>query len=65
MTITKDDTIILNGMGHKDDINGSSEVEVNDRTYEKEKLEERLGKSSGGSSEVEVNDVWNWCCSLD
>eukprot|EP01084_Bolivina_argentea_P251846 422549_1 len=38
MTITKDDTIILNGMGHKDDINGSSEVEVNDRTYEKEKL---------------------------
>eukprot|EP01084_Bolivina_argentea_P007300 13720_1 len=39
MAITKDDTIILNGMGHKDDIHerlgnlsgGSSEVEVNDR----------------------------------
>eukprot|EP01083_Nonionella_stella_P005852 16882_1 len=69
MTITKDDTIILNGMGHKDDINERienlrSQIKATDSTYEKEKLEERLGKLSGGvavirvggSSEVEVNE---------
>eukprot|EP01084_Bolivina_argentea_P007299 13719_1 len=73
MAITKDDTIILNGnygMEHKDDINEANEnihsqIKATDTTYEKEKLEERLGKLSGGSNEVEVNDVWYWCCSLD
>merc|ERR1712154_200053 len=69
ITITKDDTIILNGMGSKDDINERidnirSQVAATDSTYEKEKLEERLGKLAGGvavirvggSSEVEVNE---------
>jgi len=69
ITITKDDTIILNGMGSKDDIterveNIRAQVNATDSTYEKEKLEERLGKLAGGvavirvggSSEVEVNE---------
>lgn len=69
ITITKDDTIILNGMGAKDDIaerveNIRAQIGATDSTYEKEKLEERLGKLSGGvavirvggSSEVEVNE---------
>lgn len=69
ITITKDDTIILNGMGAKDDIserieNIRAQVSATDSTYEKEKLEERLGKLAGGvavirvggSSEVEVNE---------
>merc|ERR1711870_184990 len=69
ITITKDDTIILNGMGSKDDIskrveNIRARVAATDSTYEKEKLEERLGKLAGGvavirvggSSEVEVNE---------
>jgi chaperonin GroEL len=69
ITITKDDTIILNGMGSKDDINERienirSQITATDSTYEKEKLEERLGKLAGGvavlriggSSEVEVNE---------
>merc|ERR1712113_841110 len=56
-------------MGHKDDINERIEnireqVKSTDSTYEKEKLEERLGKLAGGvavirvggSSEVEVNE---------
>jgi len=69
ITINKDDTIILNGMGSKDDINERienirSQISATDSTYEKEKLEERLGKLAGGvavirvggSSEVEVNE---------
>jgi len=69
ITITKDDTIILNGMGSKDDINERienirSQITATDSTYEKEKLEERLGKLAGGvavirvggSSEIEVNE---------
>merc|ERR1712129_642913 len=53
ITITKDDTIILNGMGAKDDIaeridNIRAQIGATDSTYEKEKLEERLGKLSGG-----------------
>jgi len=69
ITITKDDTIILNGMGSKDDIkerieNIRSQIASTDSTYEKEKLEERLGKLAGGvavirvggSSEIEVNE---------
>ena len=52
ITITKDDTIILNGGGAKEDIserveNIRSQIEGTDSTYEKEKLEERLGKLSG------------------
>jgi len=69
ITITKDDTIILNGLGDKDNIKERvetirSQIQAIDSQYEKEKLEERLGKLSGGvavlrvggSSEVEVNE---------
>jgi len=69
ITITKDDTIILNGAGNKEDLKERietirSQLESIDSQYEKEKLEERLGKLSGGvavlrvggSSEVEVNE---------
>jgi chaperonin GroEL len=69
ITVTKDDTVILNGLGNKNDIEERvsqirAQLESTDSTYEKEKLEERLGKISGGvavirvggSSEVEVNE---------
>jgi chaperonin GroEL len=70
VTITKEDTIFLNGAGSKDlltqrceQIRGAmNDVSVSD--YEKEKLQERLAKLSGGvavikvggSSEVEVGE---------
>jgi len=70
ITITKEDTIILNGEGSKDAITQRCEQirgVINDPTtsdYEKEKLQERLAKLSGGvavikvggSSEVEVGE---------
>jgi chaperonin GroEL len=69
ITVTKDDCILLNGMGNKDDISERIEQirslrEETDSTYEREKLDERLGKLSGGvavirvggSSEIEVNE---------
>ena len=70
ITITKEDTIILNGEGSKDAISQRCEQirgVMNDPTtsdYEKEKLQERLAKLSGGvavikvggSSEVEVGE---------
>merc|ERR1712110_1401428 len=59
ITITKDYTIILNGMGSKDDINERidnirSQISATDSTYEKEKLEERLGKLAGGVAAIRV-----------
>ncbi|KAI9744222.1 MAG: chaperonin [Claussenomyces sp. TS43310] len=70
ITITKEDTIILNGEGSKDAITQRCEQirgVMNDPTtsdYEKEKLQERLAKLSGGvavikvggASEVEVGE---------
>lgn len=70
VTITKEDTVILNGNGAKDDIQFRCEqirgaIEDPATTeYEKEKLQERLAKLSGGvavikvggSSEVEVGE---------
>jgi chaperonin GroEL len=70
VTITKEDTIILNGEGDKDNIVQRCEQirnHVNDPTtseYEREKLQERLAKLSGGvavikvggASEVEVGE---------
>lgn len=70
VTVTKDDTIILNGAGSKDAINQRCEqirsvmAEPGTSEYEKEKLQERLAKLSGGvavikiggSSEVEVGE---------
>lgn len=70
ITITKEDTIILNGEGQKDTIEQRCEhikSNINDAStseYEKEKLQERLAKLSGGvavikvggSSEMEVGE---------
>jgi len=70
VTITKEDTILLNGEGSKDMINQRCEqirAAINDTAvseYEKEKLQERLAKLSGGvavirvggASEVEVGE---------
>ncbi len=70
ITITKDDTIVLNGDGSKDAIQARCEqirAILNDPTtseYDKTKLQERLAKLSGGvavikvggASEVEVSE---------
>ncbi|KAG7798449.1 hypothetical protein KL944_004591 [Ogataea haglerorum] len=70
VTVTKEDTVILNGAGEKDNIlqrceqiKGAIE-DASTSDYEKEKLHERLAKLSGGvavvrvggSSEVEVGE---------
>ena len=70
ITITKEDTIILNGEGSKDSIAQRCEQirgvmsDPSTSEYEKEKLQERLAKLSGGvavikvggASEVEVGE---------
>ncbi|KAK9364621.1 chaperonin Cpn60/TCP-1 family [Lipomyces kononenkoae] len=70
ITVTKEDTIILNGEGDKDHIMQRCEQirgtmdDSSTSEYEKEKLQERLAKLSGGvavikvggSSEVEVGE---------
>ncbi|MBO4285215.1 MAG: chaperonin GroEL [Alphaproteobacteria bacterium] len=67
--ITKDDTTIIDGAGDKADIKArttqiKSEIEATKSDYDREKLQERLGKLSGGvavlrvggASEVEVKE---------
>ena len=67
--ITKDDTTIIDGAGKKEDIAGRTaqirkEIEQTTSDYDREKLQERLGKLSGGvavikvggASEVEVKE---------
>jgi len=69
ITITKDDTTIVNGAGAKADIEsriGQIKTQIEDTTsdYDKEKLQERLAKLAGGvavvrvggSTEVEVKE---------
>jgi chaperonin GroEL len=53
ITIDKDNTIIVGGKGKKDDINArvgqiKSQIEATTSDYDKEKLQERLAKLSGG-----------------
>ncbi len=68
--ITKDDTIIMHGAGQKKDVEAriSALKELRDKTnstYDKEKLDERIGRLTGGvavikvggASEVEVNEL--------
>merc|ERR1719343_1002179 len=70
VTITKDDTVILDGAGEKATIDERCEfirdaIEGSTSEYEKDKMKERLAKLSGGvavikvggSSEVEVNET--------
>lgn len=67
--ITKDDTTIIDGAGNKEDIEGRAaqirkEIAATTSDYDREKLQERLGKLSGGvavikvggASEVEVKE---------
>jgi chaperonin GroEL len=69
VTIGKDNTTIVNGAGDIDDIGGrieqiKSQIETTDSDYDKEKLQERLAKLSGGvavlyigaGSEVEMKE---------
>lgn len=68
--VTKDDTIIMHGAGAKADVENRITVlkdlkEKSTLTYDKEKLEERIGRLTGGvavikvggASEVEVNEL--------
>ena len=67
--VTKDDTTIIDGAGDKEEIKARAaqikqEIEVTKSDYDREKLNERLGKLSGGvavlrvggASEVEVKE---------
>lgn len=67
--VTKDDTTIIDGSGDKEQIEARAvqirkEIETTTSDYDREKLQERLGKLSGGvavlrvggSSEVEVKE---------
>ena len=69
VTVTKDDTTIVDGAGEKSEIEGrvaqiKAQVEETTSDYDKEKLQERLAKLSGGvavirvggGSEVEVKE---------
>ena len=62
MTITKDDSTIVDGAGDKDAIEsraGQIKREIDDSTsdYDKEKLEERLAKLTGGIAVLSVGGV--------
>jgi len=57
--ISKDDTIIMSGEGNKDDIEERCElirasIEASTSDYEREKLQERLAKLSGGVAVIKV-----------
>lgn len=61
-TVTKDDTIFLNGAGSKETVNARCEqirLQIQDTTseYEREKLQERLAKLSGGVAVIKVGGV--------
>jgi chaperonin GroEL len=57
--VTKDDTTLVDGAGSEDDIKGRiaqimSEIENTDSDWDREKLQERLAKLSGGVALVKV-----------
>jgi len=57
--VTKDETTIVEGAGSEDDIKGrinqiKSEIENTDSDYDREKLQERLAKLSGGVAVIKV-----------
>ena len=59
VTITKDDTTIVDGAGQKKDIAGrvnqiNAQIEETTSDYDKEKLQERLAKLSGGVAVIRV-----------
>jgi len=59
VVVTKDDTTIIEGAGAEDDVKGRiaqirREIEDTDSDWDKEKLQERLAKLSGGVAVVKV-----------
>jgi chaperonin GroEL len=59
VSITKDDTTIVDGVGSKDDIDGriaqiKRQIEDTTSDYDKEKLQERLAKLAGGVAVIRV-----------
>jgi chaperonin GroEL len=59
MVVTKDDTTIVEGAGEEDQIKGrinqiKSEIEKTDSDWDREKLQERLAKLSGGVALIKV-----------
>src|SRR5207245_1151889 len=62
VVVTKDDTTIVEGGGSPDEIKGrinqiKSEIEKTDSDYDREKLQERLAKLSGGVAGRRVGGV--------
>jgi len=59
VTVTKDETTVVEGAGNDDDIKGrinqiKAEIENTDSDYDREKLQERLAKLSGGVAVIKV-----------
>ena len=59
VTVTKDDTVIVDGAGTAEDLESRREsirreIEATDSTWDKEKAEERLAKLSGGVAVIKV-----------
>ncbi|MDQ3629655.1 MAG: chaperonin GroEL [Actinomycetota bacterium] len=59
VTVTKDNTTIIDGAGNTEDVNGrinqiKAEIEASDSDWDKEKLQERLAKLAGGVCVIQV-----------
>ncbi|HUH08642.1 MAG TPA: chaperonin GroEL [Egibacteraceae bacterium] len=59
VTVTKDNTTVVEGAGSEDDIKGriaqiKAEIEKTDSDWDREKLQERLAKLSGGVAVIKV-----------
>jgi chaperonin GroEL len=59
VTVTKDETTIVEGAGSKEDVQGrinqiKAEIDNTDSDYDREKLQERLAKLSGGVAVIKV-----------
>ncbi|MCZ9346642.1 chaperonin GroEL [Streptomyces sp. TRM76130] len=59
ITVTKDDTTIVDGAGDKADVEGrvnqiKAEIEATDSDWDREKLQERLAKLAGGVCVIKV-----------
>ena len=59
VVVTKDETTIINGAGSKEDLDGriaqiKAEIDNTDSDYDREKLQERLAKLSGGVAVLKV-----------
>ena len=57
--VTKENTVIVDGLGSKEDINGrinviKAQIQETKSEYDKEKLQERLAKLSGGVAVIRV-----------